>query len=120
VGLDKISISFRTLSCFCEFCTIRGDGACDNATYVPPYTVIRLEPCHPGNGRMDIEPQSLSGGTDWQALAEAFQVGDNFTVVAEEGNSKGVEFYVLLCQEGLHVMQEAEAEDCWGQKVYRG
>lgn len=62
---------------------------------------------------MDIEPQSLSGRTDWQALAVAFQVRDNFIVVAKKGNSEGVDFYVL-CQEGLHVMQEAEAKDCWG------
>ena len=97
LGLDKISLSVRNLSCFCQFCTSGGDGPCDNDDYVPPYTLIRLEPCCPGDAQMDVETRLLIAGNDPKALAATLQVGDNFAVVAEEGNSKDVDFYILLC-----------------------
>jgi len=34
------------------------------------------------------------------------QIGDNFVVVAKEGNEEGVDFYILQCQQTKHVVQE--------------
>jgi hypothetical protein len=35
------------------------------------------------------------------------QIGDNFVILVEEGNEKGIDFYVLQCQKAKHVVQEA-------------
>jgi hypothetical protein len=120
VGLDKISLRVRNLSYCYRFCTIGGDGPCDNISHVPTYTLIRLEPCRVQDAQMDGQPEPSFGGTDRQALAATLEVGDHFAVVAEEGNSEGVDFYILLCQKFLYEVQEASSEDSWGQKVYHG
>jgi hypothetical protein len=120
VGLDKISLLVRNLSCFCRFCTIGGDGPCDSVAYVPAYNLIRLEPCRIQDAYMDGEAEPSIGGFDRQALATTLEVGDHFAVVAEEGNSEGVDFYILLCQKSLHEVREDSIEDSWGQKVYCG
>ncbi len=110
VGLDKVSLHVCALSCFCKFCFDGGNGPCDNETYVAPFNLAWLEPCNADDVHADVE-FVLKLEIDWKALVIIIEVGDHFVVVAEEGNSEGSDFWILICQESLHAMEEEMKED---------
>jgi hypothetical protein len=64
-------------------------------------------------------------GDDGDALTNMLYIGDNFVVLAEEGNEEGVQYYLLQCQWEKFVVQE-EFEDAWsnhsemGQHIIEG
>ena len=120
VGLDMISLQVRTLSCFCSFCQDGGDGPCDNADYVEPYKLIRIEPCNIDDVRADVEHVDVIGEGDREAIAASLEVGDHFAVVADEGNSEDADLWILITEQTLQAVEEDSKEDCWGQKVYKG
>ncbi len=41
------------------------------------------------------DPNELEFGGDGEELSDLLQVGDNFVVLVVEGNTKGVNFYIL-------------------------
>ena len=47
-----------------------------------------------------------------ETLSDVIYVGDNFVVNAEEGNSEGVDFYLLKC-----TMCKQNIVDAWGNFV---
>jgi hypothetical protein len=57
---------------------------------------------------------------DWEALAATLEVGDHFAVIIEKGNNEGSIFWILICEEPLHVVEEERKIDSWGQVVFQG
>ena len=103
-----------------------GDGPCDNASHVPPFLLIRLEPCkgttecQRETACLEIEERRIHAHmTTHEARAAKLEVGDHFAVLANEGEN-GPEFWILQCIETLHAVEEEMKEDSWGQKVYQG
>lgn len=126
VGLEGTSLQTRRLSCFCKFCLDGGDGPCDSAGFVEPFTLIRLEPCEPqtltrrDRARLDAQETRLHPHMSArESLAATLEVGDHFAVLADDGTGFP-EFWILQCQEPLHGVEEDKMEDTWGQTVYRG
>ena len=126
VNLEGTSLQVRDLSCFCRFCMDGGDGPCDNASHVPTFVLLRLEPCEATTeyrrekGRREIEDQRIHPRMiAAEARAAMLEVGDHFAVFADEGET-GSDFWILQCLEPLHAVEEVSEEDSWGQKVYHG
>ena len=120
VNLEGTSLQVWDLSCFCKFCMDGGDGPCDNATYVPAFILIRLEPCETTTesrrerGRREIEERRIHPRmTAAKARAATLEVGDHFAVLADEGGN-GPEFWILQCIETLHAVEESTKENSWG------
>jgi hypothetical protein len=52
-------------------------------------------------------------------LASCLALGDNFVVNAEEGNSEGVDFYILMCIKPMYTL--SFSYKCpWGQQFNAG
>ena len=103
-----------------------GDGPCDNASHVPPFLLIKLEPCEGTTdcrrekARIEIEERRIHlRMTTHEARATTLEVGDHFGTLANEGVN-GPEFWILQCIEMLHTVEEEMKEDIRGQKVYQG
>jgi hypothetical protein len=47
--------------------------------------------------RVENDDESQFGG-DEEALANGVYVGDNFAVLADEGNDEGMPYYIVQCQ----------------------
>jgi hypothetical protein len=51
---------------------------------------------------------------DWKAFATTLEVGDHHVILVEEGNNEGPDFWILICEEPLHVVEEERKIDSWG------
>ncbi len=55
-----------------------------------------------------------------KVLIAIFEIRNHFVIVAYEGNNEGSNFWIVICEEPLHVVEEERKFDNWGQVVYRG
>jgi len=39
-------------------------------------------------------------------LAALVSIGDNFVILAQEGNDEGIKLYILQCQQASHIVQD--------------
>ncbi len=109
------------MSYFCKFCTNGGDGPCDHANYVPRFDLIRLVPCRFQHARDDeIDEDNYLINNDKEVLVTNLDVGDHLAVITIVDNNEGDDFWVLICEEDLTMVEEVSKVDCWGQEVYRG
>jgi hypothetical protein len=120
IGLDKIYFHVWNLSCFCKLCSKGGDGHCENETYVPPFNFIRLEPCNASNAQANVEPLHQVEIKDQETLVATLEVENHFAIIIEEANFKGSDFWILVCEEPLCVVEEEQKVDNWGQVVFQG
>lgn len=58
-------------------------------------------------------------GGNAKALAACLSIGDNFSLLAPQGNDEGVDFWILLCEKELHLV-DRDCEDPQGQTFERG
>lgn len=58
-------------------------------------------------------------GSNGDDLVATLETGDNFVVNAAADNEEGVNFYVICCICGLHVVKEAFT-DAWGTSFEAG
>ncbi|CAM6089455.1 unnamed protein product [Calypogeia fissa] len=115
-------LQVRELSCFCDFCVNGGDGPCANAKHVTKYDLVTMEPCI-STTRSDeddeFEDDSLIS-SDGEKLAGTLEEGDHFAVIAEPDSDTGAQFWILLCTERLHMVEEESKTDSYGQTVTKG
>jgi hypothetical protein len=92
----------RKLSCFCAPCVVEDWEACQNASHVLPWLLIKLKPNNTKLIRNHMEefqdPVEWEFGGDGEELSDLLQTNDNFAILAAKGNAKGVQFYILQCQ----------------------
>ena len=91
----------QDLTCFRKFCMDGGDGPCDNASYVPTFVLIKLEPCEmTTESRWEQGYHKIEEGwihprmTATDAHTVTLEVGDHFAIFADVGGD-GPEFWIL-------------------------
>ncbi len=52
-------------------------------------------------------------------LATTLDVGDQFAIIVTKDNNEGDDFWILICEESLAMVEEVSKVDYWGQEVYR-
>lgn len=107
----------RDLVCFCSPCVTKNWEACWNTSHALPWSLIKLKPinnrlvCHQMEEYEDHEEWEFGGhGED---LLDLLQAGDNFVILAIEGNDVGVDFDVLQCQRAKFMVHES-FQCVWG------
>jgi hypothetical protein len=60
-----------------------------------------------------------SFGLDGHHLCSCLEMGDNFSVITEEGNEEEVAYYVLMCTKIPFIVQSA-FDDAWGSLFQPG
>ncbi len=90
--------------------------------YVKPWKLVTLEPCDTSDVLCDMELDELAWGmgSERNGLAAYLEVGDNFSIRAEERNEEGVDFYILKCLKPLHIVEFYARPDDWQQYVEVG
>ncbi|CAM6129056.1 unnamed protein product [Calypogeia fissa] len=58
--------------------------------------------------------------SDGEKLARTLEEGDHFAVIAEPDSDTGAQFWILLCTERLHMVEEESKKDSYGQTVTKG
>ena len=69
---------------------------CLNKTYIPNWDYHTLNDKEATDGETENNVDFTYQGSG-DTLSDIINVGDNFVVNAEEGNSKGIDFYILKC-----------------------
>jgi hypothetical protein len=52
-------------------------------------------------------------------LATTLNVGDHFVVIVAKDNVEDDDFWILICEETLAMVEEVSKIDHWGQEVYK-
>jgi hypothetical protein len=113
---DPTKLMVRQLSCFCLPCIDENWENCENRDHVKPWRCLKLKPSDMQFVRdqmMQADDEDWAFGGDGEEQSDVLNIGDNFVVPAEEGNSEGVDFYILQCQQPK--FRVPEPFDCvWG------
>lgn len=114
----------RLLSCFCQACQAHNWDDCENTSHVDPWSVVQIKPQNTRLVRAqmitsleDHDDSQFHGDND--ELTDFLSIGQNFVVLAEDGNCEGVPYYVLHCQRPKFVVRQA-FECVWGNKFEVG
>ncbi len=51
---------------------------------------------------------------DGKAFTTTLEVGGHFAILVEEWNNEGSDFWILICEKPLHVVEEENKIDDWG------
>jgi hypothetical protein len=86
---------------------------------LPPFNFVQLEPCNANDAHANVD-FVLHLESDQEALTTTLEVGDHFVVIVEEGNMEGCDFWILICEEPLHEVEDEMKKNNWGQVVYQG
>jgi hypothetical protein len=72
--------------------------------------LVQLETCNANDAHVDVEfvPQLE---INWEALAATIEVGHHFVVVAKEENSERSDFWIIICEGPLLVVEEEMKEN---------
>jgi hypothetical protein len=117
---NHVLLECRDFSCFCDHYYERVPGECSNKSHVSPWKLLTLEPVRSTNAVQETKleaQQDWTGEADDNYIASQLQVGDNFAVPAELGNTEGVDFYVVQCTRTMHIVEETSRRDVWDGKV---
>ena len=75
-----------------------------------------LRPLHDAGPSSVIEPtQEVRFSDDFDSLTDFLVEGDDFAVIAEQGNDEGVDFYVLRCTRAAKTFLEHDTVDGFGE-----
>jgi hypothetical protein len=56
---------------------------------------------------------------DWEALVATLEVGHHFAIIVKEGNNEGSNFWTLICEEPLHVVEQERKIDSGGKWCFK-
>lgn len=109
---DPTKLMVRHLSCYCSNCQVQNWESCENKSHVTPWTLAKLKPRNTRFVRRQIldeheETDNSQIGGSPNTMTDELKIGDNFAVVAEEGNPEGVLYYILQCQRPKFIVQES-------------
>jgi hypothetical protein len=119
---DPTQLMVCQLSCFCSSYISEKWEMCLNLEHVTPWRLVKLRPKnmrvvrHIIIDRLEEDDDSQFGG-DHNVLADELHIGDNFAMLADERNDKGVPYYVLQCQRPTFVV--TARFDCVGEFLCR-
>ena len=117
-------LEVRDYSCFCDFCLYSDGGSCSSAAFVQPWKMVTLVPTSSLEAMQEeenLDQETWEVDNDSHDLAQALDVGDHFAILAdpEDPQSKGAEFFILLCTKKMYVVQDEILRDAWGGVVER-
>ncbi len=70
--------------------------------------MIQLVTCKPQDARKDeVNENNSLINNDMEMLATTLDVGDHFAIIVTKDNSEGDDFWVLICEESLAMVEEA-------------
>lgn len=121
---DPTKLMVRYLACFCQACQLHNWDNCEYTSHVDPWSVVQIRVQNTRLVRTQMitsfeECDDSQFGGDEDELTDYLTIGQNFAVLAEDGNSEGVPYYVLHCQRPQFVVREAFA--CvWGNQFEVG
>ncbi len=78
---------------------------------MPRFSLIRLFPYKVEDVRNESEEENCSISNGKEMLAAALNVGEHFAVIAMEDNIEGDEFWMLICEEALAMVEEVNKVD---------
>jgi hypothetical protein len=107
-------LQVRELSCFCHHCVDDEPMLCENRHWVGKFKLKNVRGVLPDDVIPDVvEMGNGKGLSVWKdgTLAELIQVGDYFAVKAKSGNNWGVGFYILQCEEPVHIVNKAFTDE---------
>jgi len=109
--VDPTQLFICKLSCFCAYCLdnfVSNFVSCVNKSHVENWDLIKLKPYDLQEVADHVTDNKVPDDEDWEEAVEGegfgdlIRPGDNFVVLAVEGNIEGVEFYVLQCTRGKY------------------
>jgi hypothetical protein len=109
---DPTQLMVRDLSYICRSCLLQNWEHCLNSCHVLPWRLVKLRPRNTRVVRrvmiesVQNDDQSQFGGNE-DTLSDGISIGDNFAVLADEGNDEGVPYYVLQCQRPKFLVHRA-------------
>jgi len=109
--LDWIRSHCKYRTCFLFASTDGDDGPCDHFDYVPRFSLIQLVPCRPEDVRDETKEDNCLINNDKEMLATTLNVGEHFTIITIEDNIKGDDFWILICEEALVMVEEVSKVD---------
>jgi hypothetical protein len=109
----------RNLSCFCANCQSQDWNLCVNKIHIPAWSLVKIRVIQQQMMQSLEEEDNLQFGGDPDILTEELQIGQNFAVLAEEGNDEEVQYYILQCQRAKFVVRE-DFDCVWGNKFEVG
>lgn len=86
---------------------------------LPPFNFFCLEPCNVNDVHAHVE-FVFELETNRKALVTILEIGNHFAVVVDEGHNERFDFWIFICEEPFHAMEEERKVDNWGQVLYRG
>lgn len=122
---DPTQLFVRKLSCFCAYC-LDGDFVnCVNKSHVENWDLVKLKPYDLREVADQMTDHDIQDDEDWEQAVEGegfgdlIRPGDNFAVPAAEGNTEGVEFYILQCTRGKYEVRDG-FKCAWGPEFEVG
>lgn len=115
-------LQVRELCCFCHHCVDDEPLQCENRLWTGDFQLQNVRGVLPSDVRPEVEEIGMGQGLlEWEdgSLAELIQLGEFFAIKAEEGNKWDVEFYILQCEQPLHVVKKS-FEDLYGERFEEG
>jgi hypothetical protein len=117
--MDVNKIMKKSMSYFCCFCVDGNFATCENLPWTEEREVEVLIPCstkfvHDVLLGAFYEVKWDQFGVDGDHLTSCLALGDNFVVNAEEDNTEGVDFYILMCTKPMYTLQSPYI-CAWGQ-----
>jgi hypothetical protein len=115
---DPTQLLVCDMSCLCQSCLLQNWEQCLNNGHVLLWRLVKLRPRNTRVvrrvmiERVENDDESQFGG-DEEALADGVSTGDNFAVLANEGNDEGVPYYIVQCQRPKLFVQTA-FQCVWG------
>lgn len=106
------TIFTRRHSCFCVGC-VHGDWAdCQFIGWADRWHEQILRPLQgPRDTSMPMDAVEMRFSEDADSLTDLLAEGDDFAVIAEDGNDEGVDYYILRCTRPKMRLQQAMVDD---------
>lgn len=125
---DPTQLFVRKLSCFCAYCLDGNSMHCVNTSHVENWDLVKLKPYdlqEVADHMTNHEEHNVPDDEDWEEAVEGegfgdlIRPGDNFVVPALEGNTEGVEFYILQCTRAKYQVEHG-FKCTWGPEFEAG
>ncbi len=112
----------KPLSCLCVFCIDNRWIECSNVKWTRNWISKYLQPTNTifvRESMYNAQDKEWQYGVDGEELAKSLEVGDNFVINEEKGNSEGQNFWLVCCTKPLHTLIHPLM--CkWGIEYYEG
>jgi hypothetical protein len=76
--------------------------------------------CTPTDVRDESNKDNYLINNHKEMVATSLNMGQHFTIIAIEDNVEGDDFWVLIYEETLSMVEKVNKTNCWGQEIFKG